>query len=98
MDRLGGNSSTSGRSLVLTMSPHVLLQGMINLHSVGQLQMRSTVVSGNMLEAHGIVAVLQAQEVRWWDALCGTSEQCQSWMTVCNCSHASLAQELKSED
>ena len=30
--------------------------------------------------------------------LCGTSGQCQSWTTVCNCSHVSLAQELKTED
>ena len=78
---------------MLTMSPHVLLQGMIHLHSIHQLQMGSTSVSGNMLEAHGTLAVLQAQEVRQWNALCGTSEQCQSWMTVCNCSHASLAEE-----
>ena len=33
------------------------------------------------------------QEVQQWNALCSTSEQCQSWMTVCNCSHASLAEE-----
>ena len=68
-----GNSSTSGRSLVLTMSPHVLLQGTIHLHSANQLQMASISVSGNVLKAHDAVAVLQAQEVWQLGALCGAS-------------------------
>ena len=48
---------------MLAVSLHVLLQGIVHLHSADQLQRGSISVSGNMLEARGAVAVLEAQEV-----------------------------------